>query len=141
MKINLFNIVDYKLKGAKPTKSDLENGLSLQLPVYLLAGKQILKEENNLEFEGNDMIIFSLNYKDEKFGSLPIRLKGNAKLEQKEKRELNESLLEVTKGHLINYHNKIKNGTFNISELENREDKVCKYCDFKSFCRVKEIFE
>ncbi|MBK8943826.1 MAG: PD-(D/E)XK nuclease family protein [Ignavibacteriae bacterium] len=140
--INLqYNIVDYKLKGKKPSVQELFDGLSLQLPVYLIAGKQILKEVENKDFDPNDMIIYSLNFRDEKFGKMPINLKVRGKINSDEKKILTDELLNSTSGKIIQYHNKIKNGNFHLSTLENREEKVCNYCDFNSFCRVKEVFE
>ncbi|MBK7105770.1 MAG: exodeoxyribonuclease V subunit gamma [Ignavibacteriae bacterium] len=138
---SFFNIVDYKLKGKKPTNSELHDGLSLQLPVYLIAGKQILQEEKNENFEEQDMIIYSLNFKDEKFGKSPINLKVRGKLSTEEKIEMNDDLIKSTKEKISLYHKKIKDGKFHLSSLENRDDKVCRFCDFQSFCRVKEVFE
>ena len=136
-----FNIIDYKLKGKRPTVQELFDGLSLQLPVYLIAGKQILTESENIDYNANDMIIYSLNFKDEKFGKFPINLKGRGKMSLEEKKLLNEELLNSTKDKVLQYHEKIKRGNFHLSQLENREEKVCNYCDFNSFCRVKEVFE
>ena len=54
---------------------------------------------------------------------------------------MNDDLISNTKEKMSEYHQKIKSGKFNLSELDNREDKVCRYCDFRSFCRVQEVFE
>jgi ATP-dependent helicase/nuclease subunit B len=42
----LFNVIDYKLRGRKPSLNDLKNGISLQLPVYMIAAKEMLKKMN-----------------------------------------------------------------------------------------------
>ena len=136
----MFNVLDYKLKGTKPTRKDLDEGLSLQLPVYLMAGRHILEEMKQEEFEGNEMSIYSLNYKDNKFGPSPIKL-SRKKAGKDLVKELNDNLLENTKEKLVEYHNNIISGKFHLSNLDDREVKVCRYCDFKSLCRVKEIFE
>ena len=138
---NIYNIIDYKLKGKKPTMPDLQEGISLQLPVYLMAGEHILKEITNDEYGGNNMTIYSLDYKDNNFGPSNVNLTRKKNISIEEIQNLNEGLTEVTKQKMIDYHSKIKKGHFHLSELENREDKVCKYCDFKSLCRVKEVFE
>ncbi|MBA4318366.1 MAG: hypothetical protein C0412_08190, partial [Flavobacterium sp.] len=39
---NSFRVIDYKLSGKRPTKDELWQGISLQLPVYLAAAEQIL---------------------------------------------------------------------------------------------------
>ena len=36
-----FRVVDYKLGGKKPSTEDLYKGLSLQLPLYMYADKEI----------------------------------------------------------------------------------------------------
>lgn len=136
-----FNVVDYKLKGKKPTKNEFDEGLSLQLPVYLMAGKQILEEETSEDFDSHEMIIYSLNFKEGKFGKDPVNVKGRGKSTGNEKTVLNNNLIDSIKEKLSEYHNKIKNGEFHLSTLDNREEKACNYCDFQSFCRVKEVFE
>ncbi|MFZ1290547.1 MAG: PD-(D/E)XK nuclease family protein [Melioribacteraceae bacterium] len=138
---SFFNIIDYKLKGQKPTVAELNEGLSLQLPVYLMAGKQILEKEKNINYDAQEMIIYSLNFKDEKFGKSPVNLKVRGKISSEEKNEMNESLINLTKEKISEYHKKIKGGSFHLSQLENRDEKVCRFCDFQSFCRVKEVFE
>ena len=137
----IYNIVDYKLKGKKPTIPELQEGISLQLPVYLIAGQHIIENIRNEEYIGNNMTIYSLEYKDSNFGPSNVNLtrKKNTPIEDIQK--LNDRLTAVTKQKMNDYHTKIKRGHFHLSELENREDKVCKYCDFKSLCRVKEVFE
>ncbi len=136
----LFNVIDYKLKGRKPTQNELYDGLSLQLPVYLMAGKHILKGLREEEYDGNEMTIYSLNYKDEKFGPSPVKLTRKKPTPELTK-ELNKNLLEKTKIKISEYHQNIVKGKFHLSPLEDRETKVCSYCDFKSLCRVKEVFE
>ncbi len=137
----IYNIVDYKLKGKKPTLPELQEGLSLQLPVYLMAGEHILENVTTDRYGSNNMTIYSLDYKDSNFGPSNVNLTRKKSLTYEEIQKLNDGLTEVTKQKMIEYHNKIKKGFFHLSELENREDKVCKYCNFKSLCRVKEVFE
>lgn len=136
-----FDVIDYKLKGRKPSLNDLWDGLSLQLPIYLLAGKQILKKLEVKEYSGNKMIIYSLDFKDKNFGPLQIKLSQKRKIDLKESEVLNNELISNSKEKIINYHKNIKNGSFHLSKLENREEKICQYCDFRSFCRMQEVFE
>lgn len=137
----IYDIIDYKLKGKKPTLSELQEGISLQLPVYLIAGEHILEEITNEKYSTSKMIIYSLDYKDSNFGPTPVNLTRKKNITVEELQELNEKLTEFTKQKILEYHGKIKKGHFHLSPLKNREDKVCKYCSFKSLCRVKEVFE
>jgi len=137
----IFNIIDYKLRGRKPSLKDLFEGLSLQLPVYLLAGEQILNNLGEEDYKGYKMIIYSLDFKDKNFGPLPLKLSNKRNTDFEEDHKLNLELTSNTKGKITNYHQNIKSGNFNLSNLENREEKVCQYCDFRSFCRMQEVFE
>ncbi|MEE9432467.1 MAG: PD-(D/E)XK nuclease family protein, partial [Melioribacteraceae bacterium] len=140
VKNNQFNIVDYKLKGAKPKVSDLIKGISLQLIVYLMAGKHIIENIEEKDFDGFRMFIYSLSYNEKNFGKKPVNLT-RKKLTEELILELNDEQIKTTKQHLENYYDKIGKGEFHLSEFEDRENLVCKYCDFKSFCRVQEVFE
>jgi len=135
-----FNIIDYKLKGRKPTVQELKKGLSLQLPTYLMAGEHFLKNIHNKDVHGNKMIIYSLDFKEDNFGPKPIIITGKKTLDSGEIKKLNEDLLLSSKEKIFEYHRNITRGKFNLSELEDRKEKVCKYCNFKALCRVQEVF-
>jgi ATP-dependent helicase/nuclease subunit B len=139
-----FNISDYKLSGNKPTEKDLMNGLSLQLPLYLYAASKMLKEHFNIEYEPANAFIYSLKYKDGEFGKSSISIrrgKGFDELDEQKQREIidyNIQLIKVCEESIQKYVNGIKAGRFNLSLLEDREQKVCRYCDFRSICRIQE---
>jgi len=136
---NKFSIVDYKLKGKKPTLAELQKGISLQLIVYLMAGKHIIENIEDKVYEGLKMFIYSLSYNEKDFGIKPVNLKRRPKNE--EIKQLNEKQIEITKQHLLEYYEKIGKGEFHLSKFEDRENLVCRFCDFKSLCRIQEIFE
>jgi ATP-dependent helicase/nuclease subunit B len=136
-----YNIIDYKLKGRKPTGTDLTEGISLQLPVYLMAGKQIVEKKITKNFRSNKMIIYSLDYKSDNFGPLELNLTRKRNLGIEEIEKLNGEQIDGTKEKMLEYHESIKTGKFNLSSLEDRENKVCRYCDFRSFCRMQEVFD
>lgn len=131
---NKINIVDYKLSGKKPTLDELWDGLSLQLPFYLYAARKLLSIELGMEFDYNKMFIYSLKYLAGKFGKNEVSISRNRKDGYKDI----DLLIEKTLEYIISYAKSIKEGKFNISRLENREEKACKYCDYKAVCRVKE---
>ena len=132
---NKINIVDYKLSGKKPTLDELWEGLSLQLPLYLYAARKLLKADLGTEFNYNKMFIYSLKYLTGKFGKNEVRISMSKKDGYKDI----DLLIDKTLEHIISYVKSIKEGKFNLSQLENREEKVCKYCDYKAVCRVKEM--
>lgn len=132
---NQFQIVDYKLGGKKITKDELYNGLALQLPVYMLAAKELLSNYYNKYFDPAGMYIYSLKYQSADFGKKEIKL---AK-DQDEIVELNNDVINEASEFIKKYISNISAGKFNLTELENRETKICGYCDFKSICRINEI--
>ena len=38
-----------------------------------------------------------------------------------------------------NYVQQITEGKFNLSTLSNRESEICRFCGFKSVCRIQEV--
>lgn len=134
-----FKVVDYKLSGKKPSRSDLEKGLSLQLPVYMLAAKKFLDEGNEAGTMMAGADIYSLKYKDGEFGRNPVIPSAKEKKISNEEIEIiNNSLVDSSIEYINKYVNNIANGIYNLSTLVDREEKICRYCNFKTVCRVKE---
>ncbi len=128
-----FNVVDYKLSGKKPSFKELKNGISLQLPVYLFATRELLKRKFNKNYSPNEMFIYSLKYTKDEFGKDRVSLgRGEEKLTP-------DKLVELTLDHIRKYIDGISKGFFGLSPHENREDIVCRYCQFKSVCRIQEV--
>jgi len=132
-KDDTFNIVDYKLSGNKPTIKELKNGLSLQLPVYLYAAKNLLEKKYSKKFGANEMIIYSLKYSKDDFGKQKISL---SKRNDNEIKSLDE-LINSTINHIKNYVELISQGKFNLSPHDDREKIICRFCQFKSLCRIQ----
>jgi radical SAM protein with 4Fe4S-binding SPASM domain len=53
--------------------------------------------------------------------------------------EMNEQIIQIALESVSKYVKKIVEGDFRLSQLENRENKVCRYCEFKSICRIQEV--
>lgn len=137
---NSFDVVDYKSGGiaSKPKVTDLWDGISLQLPVYMHVAKTLIENQDEIAILPNNIGIYSLKYDKEIFGHQRVNLKrGKPSLEEKVK--LNNELIDSTKTKIKEYVQAISNGEFGLSQLEKREEKACKYCDFGSVCRVKEV--
>lgn len=128
-----FNVVDYKLSGAKPTFRELKEGISLQLPVYLYAAGVLLGKKFGKNYSPNEMIIYSLKYALEEFGKSTVSIKH---ARDKEITTI-EQLINRTIEHIKNYVYQISRGKFGLSPHENREQLVCRYCQFKSVCRIE----
>ncbi|NJD23159.1 MAG: hypothetical protein FIA82_10910, partial [Melioribacter sp.] len=48
-------------------------------------------------------------------------------------------LVDKSIEHVKNYVEAISKGKFNLSKLEDRENKVCRYCQFRTVCRIDEV--
>jgi ATP-dependent helicase/nuclease subunit B len=135
---NYFKVIDYKLGGKRPSKKDIETGISLQLPLYVYASKKIIEAEHNKNFDPAAAIIYSLRMGKNEFGEKKIYLGNSKNPKEEELIKLNEELINICNEFIPTYIEKITQGKFNLSQLEDRENKVCRFCDFKSICRIQE---
>jgi len=71
---------------------------------------------------------------EEKFGRQSIKL-SRKKTTIEEEVELNEGLIKICLEAVEKYVAAIQEGKFHLSTLEDREAKVCQYCNFKALCR------
>lgn len=131
-----FNILDYKLSGKKPTQADIEAGISLQLPLYMFAAKSLLKYKFDREFTPNLMYIYSLKYSGKEFGKQKISLTRKKNVDIN---ELNNMIIAGAVESIKKITGSIQTGKFHLSPLKDREAKVCRYCQFKSVCRIEEV--
>ena len=74
---------------------------------------------------------------EEKFGRQPIKL-SRKKTTAEEDEELNEELIKICLESVEKYVAAIQDGKFHLSMLEDRETKVCQYCNFRAICRIQE---
>ena len=53
--------------------------------------------------------------------------------------ELNEELIKICLQVVEKYVTAIPERKFHLSMLEDKEAKVCQYCNFRTICRIAEI--
>ncbi|MCL6495775.1 MAG: PD-(D/E)XK nuclease family protein, partial [Ignavibacterium sp.] len=136
---NLYKVIDYKLGGKKPSKEDLNLGISLQLPLYLYASRIFLKEEFEKDFTPASAEIYSLKIFREEFGRKVIHNLPGKNLTEEDYIQASEELIKIFEESVPKYIENIRKGIFNLSKLEKREEKVCGFCEFKSICRIQEV--
>ncbi len=136
---NHYKIIDYKLGGKRPSKRELETGLSLQLPLYLFASKKLIEAELNQNSDPAAAIIYSLKLTKNNFGEKIIHISNSRNPDVEELIKSNEELINICNQFIPAYVQKIVEGKFNLSSLEDRENKVCRFCDFKSICRIQDL--
>lgn len=136
---NLYKVIDYKLGGRKPSREDLNLGISLQLPLYLYASKLLLKAEFQEEYQPASAEIYSLKIFKEEFGRKIVHNLSGRKLSEEYYIKASEELIKIFEEVVPKYIENIRKGIFNLSTLEKREEKVCGFCEFKSICRIQDV--
>jgi ATP-dependent helicase/nuclease subunit B len=129
---NKIRIVDYKLGGKKPGLNDIKDGIALQLPVYAFVAKSLLLQKFNENYEIDSLKIFSLKYSQKEFGQVDFI--------SEKKSEMNvDDLIKLALDKIKENVNEIKEGKFVLTKLDNYKERTCKFCDFKTVCRIDEI--
>jgi ATP-dependent helicase/DNAse subunit B len=134
-------VIDYKLGGTKPTSEDLAMGISLQLPLYLFAAKELIQKEFDKQYQPAGAQIFSLKFNEIDFGKKSIGLKPRRSKNEniEEEKEAAEEMIKICLEMVNKFTEDISQGKFHLSTLKNREAKVCRFCDFKRICRIQEV--
>ncbi|MBK9098128.1 MAG: exodeoxyribonuclease V subunit gamma [bacterium] len=134
-------VVDYKLGGTKPTSEELSSGISLQLPLYLFAAKELIKRELQSEYRPAGAQIFSLKFSEGDFGKKNINLKSKRSKTENTEENISsaEEMIKICLEMVDKFTGDISRGKFHLSTLQNREAKVCRFCDFKRICRIQEV--
>jgi ATP-dependent helicase/DNAse subunit B len=130
-------IVDYKT-GDLPASGDIRKGKSLQLPLYMLAARALLKDRGipvdaSLYYQlkrdagGNGGVVPK---------TMRMRLFGSSRVGPKIKDEAEiEGILDHARMTARSYLEGITSGAFPLTDEEDRS-KVCTRCEFISVCRV-----
>ena len=136
-----FKVIDYKLSGKAPSATDLISGISLQLPLYMFAAKHLIKAQLNKDFLPAEADIYSLKFSDDKFGPGKISNIDSRKrnIGEEEYINANNELIKICIESIKKYVNSIVEGKFNLTTLNDRDNKICNYCNFKSICRIQEV--
>lgn len=134
-------VIDYKLSGTKPTSEELSIGISLQLPLYLFAAKKLINKQLGEEYRPSGAQIFSLKFNEKDFGKKNISLKARKSKNENIEKEIMaaEEMIKICLDMIDVFTEDISKGKFNLSTLQNREAKVCRYCNFKRICRIQEV--
>jgi len=143
-----FVVADYKNRMSKvATNSDIKNGISFQMPLYMMAVERILKDYYDIEAKISGGVYYGFEPHLEndkqithKFSLLPdfnplctpdIRRRSGQVLSSKE--NLDDILKEsLNKAKQIT--DKISNGIFPVEPVK----QACDYCSFSAICRINE---
>lgn len=132
-------VIDYKLGGSKPTVQELINGVSIQLPVYLYVAKELIKSQLNKDHKPAGSEIYSLKYSEKDFGKKQVGTGSSRSKDIEKQIELAEDMIDISRKAIVKYVKSISEGKFHLSTLNDRENKVCRYCNFRLICRIQDL--
>ena len=136
-----FKVIDYKIGGKMPAAKELLEGISLQLPLYMYAAKKLIEAQLSVDSVPSSAEIYSLKFSDSEFGRRQIKNSESRKrnISEEEYISANNDLINICLDSIEKYVKSIVSGKFNLTTLKDRENKVCRYCNFKSICRIQEV--
>ena len=142
IKGDLFSVVDYKTGSHLPNIHELEDGLSLQLAIYLSVARERLERQLGREMQPAGGIYYQINSEKKLKRDSQLILKSQRKslLGSNRKRTFCESpgeleaLLELAKRHVRTHVTGIRGGQFPLSTLPPRR-AMCGHCEFRLSCR------
>lgn len=137
-----FIIFDYKTSSSSlPGLKDLEKGVSLQMPIYMMAGEYVLKKKTGKALKCIGAIYYTV--RDE------ATCKMDNFLSVKDKMEIIKGIagrrfsggffdkidnfLEIAKQYVVEYITRIREGFFAVKDIDLYHR--CEYCPFSRICR------
>ncbi len=133
---NTFEVIDYKTGSKKVSKSEIEEGLSLQLPIYVWATKELLLNSTEENFNPLAMTIYSLKFQKDKFGKNPVFFKRGNNVDYT---EIINEYVEIALEHVKSAVQSIRKGDFPITPFLENRDKACRFCNYNMICRIDGI--
>jgi ATP-dependent helicase/nuclease subunit B len=139
-----FTVIDYKTARKLPRLADMEEGTSLQLPLYLHVIREMLRES------GRDLAAAAGIYYQLR---PPVRLvmgAGNSEFKERAfapgeggrrllpNGEALDQLVRQTIGFVTGYVRSIAEGKFPLTTPD-RIEEVCTYCSYRALCRIQVI--
>lgn len=138
---NLFTIVDYKSGKTIANRSEIELGISLQLPLYLYAVEAILANRGDHR-RGVAGVYYTLRSPVKEqlgIGSMEhLNVAFHASKQNRQLTTTDEELREYIRQGVTfinSYVDNIAMGNFPVEPK--LPEKVCVYCDFKTVCRIR----
>jgi len=129
----VFNVVDYKTGGAKkPELADVELGIGLQLPVYVMAANELLsRQDNAYPLLAGYWTLRDKGFKAQK--SLQLYKQVNGQLEITD--EWSAMRNEVGKS-IVRLVERMRRGLFYVFS---HDDQCTQYCPLKTVCRISQV--
>ena len=138
----VFTVIDYKSGTGVVRRKDMEAGMSLQIPLYLLAVEYMMNAATGQPSRGVGGIYYRLKPPVREYLGIGSKeYEGKAFTADSRSSQLtanDEELRTVIRqavAFVNEYVDSIAQGVFPVAPKD--PDNVCTYCDFKSVCRVQ----
>lgn len=128
----LFNILDYKSGRPSPRTSarSIDEGYSLQLPLYALAARELLSEKQAVSYRAAYWHVAAKGYQEK--DAVKFQLDAAGQIQLNPEWESLEARLRLRVRSLVEG---IRRGEF---PMYSADEKCTSYCDFATVCRVNQ---
>ncbi len=140
---HIFTICDYKTGKYIPSINDINEGMSLQIPIYLYALEEVLRQRLGKEMKGVAGLYHRLQTPHQvKLGLGNAEYRDTAFTSGRSMQLLpDDAALHEVIQHAVQLVNKyaedITRGRFSLTE--HNPDKVCPHCDYQKICRIQVV--
>ncbi len=135
----VFHVVDYKSGKRSAKKSEIEDGTSLQLPVYLAVAEELLRRKTGKVFTPGSGLYYQLRSPVKRKVAIANRERTTESTRGALLAESDEelrSLIDASFIHANRFLEGIGKGEFPLTE-QKRIGSVCRICEMKMMCRVQ----
>lgn len=131
----LAQVIDYKTGSYVPSKIDITQNLSLQMPLYIKMCESFLEAQfRKVNIEDSIFLQIKKKSLEYEINRISLRKLASASDQSELRNFLDQKLLEV-KSMIDN----INCGNFNLTKIEKHAERVCKYCSYSAVCRINFI--
>ncbi len=136
-----FSVVDYKTGAGLPSKKEIEEGASLQLPLYLHCAEAVLSERTGRPMTGGAGLYYHLRPDFEAVPRIGNNTMKGTLLDPRRRFKLADdaaALREQIRGAVARadaYAGRIALGEFPVEPRN--PAKICRSCDFRRMCRIR----
>ena len=146
---DIFVIGDYKTGKQIPRITDIVEGRSLQLPIYLAVTKVLLEQKGFDSYKGVAGVYYILDEDgkaqlgcgDQEFRDIAFDLPRvtDQLIPNRQYRDIHnlDDLVSISTNYVTDYVQEIASGKFPITRHEKKD--FCRHCSFKQVCRIGAI--
>ena len=143
----IYTVIDYKT-GSAPKRTLVEDGVSLQLPIYLEAAKQVLEARHGGEFNPSMPEIYQLKTKVKALGRIflgesnphkPVSATNTGDAEVAEMTQQAEAMMKNAKEKIVQFNSQMQNGVFPVEPYKKAGYNPCRFCTYAAVCRISEL--